>query len=156
MREKHLAPPALRVEKGFFMKNRLTQYNKEGFQDAVRRGYKISSPWHLTEQINSLCRSLGQDYHAARVGGWNAAHQVIGDGWSEAVYPTANGRDYYVVELWRDHCSEQVARVHGIGRSDISRILNLLKRKYIDMDPMLSDIAWNPEWIVQDGPGGNA
>ena len=109
------------------------------FDEAVRAGYKIKPPHYPTNQVKGLRHSLGDEYHLARLHCWNIAHRVIGDGWSEAVYPTAPGRDYYVAELWDGYCSDCVARVHGIDYKDIKRVLNLLERKYIERDPVFND-----------------
>ena len=112
-----------------------------GFDEAVRAGYRIHAPNRQTDQEKGLCQRLGDGYHPARLYCWNIAHRVVGDGWSEAVYPTANDRDYYVAELWSGYCTECVARVHGLEFKDVKRVLNLLERKYVDRDPSVFDDA---------------
>ena len=99
-----------------------------------------------------LTESLGDGYHNARLHCWNIAHRVIGDEWSEAVYPTAAGRDFYVAELWKCYCSECAAHVHGIEYKDVRRVLRLLKRKYIEHDPVFNEDSRDPSWTVAE-PG---
>ena len=122
--------------------------NITDFDEAVRAGYKIHAPNRQTDQEKGLCQRLGDGYHPARLYCWNIAHRVVGDGWSEAVYPTANSRDYYVVELWSGYCTDCVARVHGLEFKDVKRVLNLLERKYVD--PVLSDDIMDPSVADDD------
>lgn len=125
---------------------------RDGFAAAVKAGYRVSCPVHLTAQEENLCKRLGPEYHAARLGVWNIAHRVIGDGWSTAVYPTANGREFYVVELWRGCCSECAARVHGVEYGGIHPVLARLERKYIH--GFLTSFDESPLWTVQENTFG--
>ena len=124
----------------------MSRTKRDSLSAAVEAGYKVSSPMYLTAQEENLCKRLGPEFHPARLGVWNIAHRVIGDGWSAAVYPTASGREFYVVELWRGYCTECAARVHGVEYGDIKPVLARLERRCIHGDQVEND--WNPLWTV--------